>query len=65
MEKCGAVYSNGDVCKHVLDSQVVDRFIEGLQHYQKVILVADYTEQLLQNLNECRMKATKRANILK
>eukprot|EP00597_Dinobryon_sp_UTEXLB2267_P007146 CAMPEP_0170088542 /NCGR_PEP_ID=MMETSP0019_2-20121128/22793_1 /TAXON_ID=98059 /ORGANISM="Dinobryon sp., Strain UTEXLB2267" /LENGTH=565 /DNA_ID=CAMNT_0010306843 /DNA_START=559 /DNA_END=2256 /DNA_ORIENTATION=+ len=51
-EKCRAVFSNADVCKHVLDSQEVDRYIEGLQYYQKVILVSDYFEQLQQNLNE-------------
>eukprot|EP01035_Chromulina_nebulosa_P021914 gene21914-28373_t len=56
--QCGAIFSNGDICKHVTDSKVLDSYIERLQYFQKIILVADYTEQLVQNLEEVKRQAS-------
>lgn len=61
--KCGAVYSNGEVCKHVLDCKVLDDYIEGLQNYQKSTLVAEHNEQLLQTLIEKQQSETRSAEL--
>lgn len=58
LTQCGAIFSNGDICKHVTDSKVLDTYIERLQYFQRVTLVADYTEQLIQNLEEVKQQAT-------
>lgn len=49
---CNACYPIGEVCRHLLDSQVIEDFIEGLQYFQKAVMVANYTEQLFKNLEE-------------
>ncbi len=61
MAKCGAIFSNGDICKQVTDCKVLDSYIERLQYFQRVTLVADYTEQLIQNLDEVKKHASSNA----
>ena len=49
---CKLPYVSGALCQHLTDPAVGEAYIDGLQLYQKVSLVQNYTEQILLNLEE-------------
>lgn len=61
---CNCTYPIGELCSHIIDPKVLELFIDGLQYYQKSILVANHTEQLFENLEEVRIFVLIAVNVL-